>query len=42
MSAMLLLSAIIVFLIGLVAEQITTLMYAHGNDAAGRERNASN
>ncbi len=32
MSAMLLLSAFLVFLIGLVAEQITTLMYAQADD----------
>ncbi len=34
MSAMLMLSGIMVFLIGLVAEQITTLMYANASDRA--------
>ena len=40
MSAMLLMSAIVVFLIGLVAEQITTLMYAHAADRSSRSNGA--
>ena len=33
MSALLLSAAVIIFLIGLVSEQITTLTYAKGRDA---------